>query len=256
MFLFLSKTFDLLLAPLTWALLLLGSSLLLRRRARLAAFAVAAAIAILAAFSSDAVADRLTRYAESSAPRTFRPDVTYDAVVVLGGMVDPAASRASGSAELTDAVERVLRAFELLQSGQARNVLLSGGFLHSRPGDKSEAEWLAAKLEEWGIAPERVAIEGRSLNTRENAVESSRVAKEHGWRTLLLVTSAAHMPRALACFRKVGLSPDALPVDFRASDGRDSSWQPRASALSKSTDAIRELVGRIVYRVVGYSQRI
>ena len=253
MFLILSKTFDLLLAPLTWALVLLAASLLFWRRARLAAMLVAAAIAVLSVFSSAAVANRLVRHAESGAPRTFRPDVTYDAVVVLGGMVDPAASRVTGTAELTDAVERLLRAYELLQSGRARNVLLSGGFIHGRPGEKSEAEWLALKLREWGIAPERIAIEGKSLNTRENAVESALVVKDRGWRTLLLVTSAAHMPRALGCFRRAGLFPDALPVDFRGGDGREAGWEPRASWLSRSTDVLRELAGRSVYRVVGYA---
>ena len=31
------------------------------------------------------------------------------------------------------------------------------------------------------------------------------------------------------------------------------SWQPRADALSRSTNAIRELFGRLVYRIVGYA---
>jgi len=253
MFLILSKTFDLLLAPVTWVLLFLAASLVFWRRARVAALLVAAAIAVLFLFSSEAVADRLVRHEESSAARTFRPDATYDAVIVLGGLVDPAASRATGTAELTDAVERVLRAYELLRSGRARNVLLSGGFIHGRPGEKSEADWLSEKLQEWGISPDRIAIEGKSLNTRENAVECARVVRERGWQSLLLVTSAAHMPRALGCFRKVGLSPDTLPVDYRAGDGREAGWQPRASSLSKSTDAIRELAGRSVYRLVGYA---
>ena len=253
MFLTLSKTFDLLLAPVTWVLVFLAASLVFWRRARLAAVLVAGAIAVLFVFSSGAVANRLARHAESSAARTFRPDVTYDAVIVLGGLVDPAASRATGTAELTDAVERVLRAYELLRSGRARNVLISGGFIHGRPGEKSEADWLSEKLQEWGISPDRISLEGKSLNTRENAIESARVVRERGWQTLLLVTSAAHMPRALGCFRRVGLSPDALPVDFRAGDQREAGWEPRASSLAKSTDVIRELAGRSVYRLVGYA---
>ena len=78
--------------------------------------------------------------------------------------------------------------------------------------------------------------------------------KERGWRSLLLVTSAAHLPRALDCFRKVGLTPDALPVDYRAGGARAGGWLPRASALSKSTDVLRELAGRVVYRVAGYAE--
>lgn len=254
MFLFLSKTLDLLFAPLTWSVVLLAASLLLRRRARLAATLVVAAMVVLVAFSSDAVANRLVRYTESTAPRTFRADVTYDAVIVLGGMVDFAASRATKTAQLTDGVERLLRSFELLQSGQARNVVLSGGFLHSRPGDKSEAELLARELEKWGIEPERIVVEGKSLNTRENAVETARIVAERRWSRLLLVTSAWHMPRALGCFHRAGLFPDALPVAFRGGDGRDVDWRPRAFCLVRSTDAIRELAGRMIYRLVGYAE--
>jgi len=250
----LSKTLDLLLAPLTWALLFMLASLVLWRRARWAAVFLGAAMATLLAFSSGTVADRLIHHAEAKARSTYRADVTYDAVIVLGGLVDGAASRATGTAQLTDPVERITRAYELLQAGQAKNALLSGGFINARPEDRSEAEWLAMKLREWGIAPDRIAVEGQSLNTHENAVHSALVAREKGWTKLLLVTSAAHMPRALGCFHRAGLFPDALPVDFRSGDEREAGWQPRASALAKSTEAIREMAGRVVYRVLGYSE--
>ena len=107
---------------------------------------------------------------------------------------------------------------------------------------------LAAKLVSWGVPPAQVVVEASSRNTRENAIECSRIAAAHGWRTLLVVTSAAHAPRALGCFRAVGLEPDLLPVDFRAGDGRNLGWLPRAVALQRSTAALRELAGRVVYR--------
>ena len=74
---------------------------------------------------------------------------------------------------------------------------------------------------------------------------------ERGWHDVLLVTSAMHMPRALGCFRRAGVAPDALPVDHRAGDGRSPGWLPRSSALEKSTLVLRELFGRIVYRAMG-----
>ena len=83
------------------------------------------------------------------------------------------------------------------------------------------------ELIDWGIAPERVVIEDQSRNTRENAVESARVARERGWKTILVVTSAFHMERALGCFRAVGLEVDALPVDQRGYDPGWQSWLPR-----------------------------
>jgi uncharacterized SAM-binding protein YcdF (DUF218 family) len=62
------------------------------------------------------------------------------------------------------------------------------------------------------------------------------------------------MPRALGCFRAVGLEPDALPVDRRAGDGQGRSWLPRVGALSRSSDAFRELAGRLAYGVAGYTR--
>jgi uncharacterized SAM-binding protein YcdF (DUF218 family) len=96
--------------------------------------------------------------------------------------------------------------------------------------------------------------EAGSRNTRENAVESARVAAARGWRRLLLVTSAQHVPRALGCFRAVGLEPDVLPVDREAGDAKGASWLPRAYALSRSSDVLRELAGRLVYRLAGYTR--
>jgi uncharacterized SAM-binding protein YcdF (DUF218 family) len=253
-FLALSKVLDWLLAPLTWALLLLAAAALLRRRPRLAWTLAGLGAAALVLLSSGPVANVLVRLSERGVRSTYRPEVVYDAVVVLGGMVDTAASRASGATELDGRADRVVRAFELMRAGRARAVLLSAGITAPQPGDLTEGDRLAAKLVEWGIPPGQVVVEPSSRNTRENAIESSRVAAAHGWRTLLVVTSAAHVPRALGCFRAVGLEPDVLPVDFRAGDGRGEGWLPRAEALDRSTDALRELAGRAVYRLAGYSR--
>jgi uncharacterized SAM-binding protein YcdF (DUF218 family) len=253
-FIWLSKTLDWFLAPLTWTLLLALAALLLRRRARLARGLAAASALVLLAFSSEQVADRLQAAMERGARSTFRPDVVYDAVIVLGGMVDADASRASGDIELTAEADRVVRGLELVRAGRARHVVVSGGLIEPRPGDAAEADRLAAKLALWGVAPARIVVEPASRNTRENAIEVGRVAAAHGWRTLLLVTSAAHVPRALGCFRAVGLEPDVLPVDRRAGDGGGRTFLPRAGALAKSTDALRELAGRVVYWLADYTR--
>ncbi len=255
MFLFLSKVLDLLLAPLTWALLLGGAAWGLRGRPRAARWLGALGVGVLYAFSIEPVAMALMRVTEAGATRSFRPGTTYDAVIVLGGALDPAATERTGGPEYNAAAERVLRGFELLREGWARQVLLSGGTLDPRPEAVVEADVLSRQLQQWGIAPERIVTEGRSRNTRENALESARIVKERGWRSLLLVTSAAHMPRAAGCFAAVGLRPDTLPVDVRASSSplARMSWLPRAGALNLSTDALRELAGRAIYRLRGWT---
>jgi uncharacterized SAM-binding protein YcdF (DUF218 family) len=253
-FLALSKVLDWLVAPLSWALLLLLAAALQRRRPRLSSTLAVLGAATLVLFSTGPVANGLARLSERGARSTYRPEMVYDAVVLLGGMVDDAASRASGATELKAQADRLLRAYELVRAGRARAVLVSAGLVAPVPGDVPEADRLAAKLVEWGIPAGQVVVEASSRNTRENAIESSRVAAARGWKSLLVVTSAAHAARALGCFRAVGLEPDVLPVDFRAGDGRGEGWLPRAGALERSTDALRELTGRLVYRAAGYAR--
>lgn len=250
-----SKTLDLLVAPLSWAIVLgLAAVALRRRRPRAAAAAGVAAPLLLALFSLPPVAGALSASLERGVEPTFDPSTPYDAVVVLGGMVDAPASRASGALELTQSAERILCAALLVRAGEAREVLVTGGEVFPVEGDVPEAERLAALLVALGVERERIVVEAASRNTRENAARSAQLIRERGWSRVVLVTSAAHLPRALGAFRAEGVAPDALPVDHRAGDGRGGSWLPRAAALDASTDALREWTGRAVYRLAGYAR--
>ena len=63
------------------------------------------------------------------------------------------------------------------------------------------------------------------------------------------------MSRSLDAFRAEGLVPDAMPVDYRAADGVGlRGLIPRADALADSSHALREMFGRVVYRIVGYGK--
>lgn len=255
MFLTLSKLLDLLAAPLTWAVVLgLLALLWQRQRPGRARLVLLLGLLQLTAFSVDPVSRWLFGRLERRAQDTFRPEPPYDVVVVLGGMVDGAATQRSGQLELNDAVDRISRAAVLVRTGQARQVLISGGLAFPLPGEIPEAELLAGWLRDQGIPADRIVVETRSRNTRENAVESAAVVAAHGWKRVLLVTSAWHAPRALGCFRAVGLTPDLLGVDHRAGKPVRLLWLPRAEALSRSTDALRELLGNLVYWLMGYTR--
>lgn len=153
MFLWLSRLLEWFLAPLSWTLLLAVAAALLRRRHRIAWPLAGLAVAVLVLFSTEAVADAIQSAMERGAVTTYRPGTDYDAVVVLGGIIDDAASRASGEVELSQAADRIVRGFELMRTGHARNILVSGGAAWPQPGDVPEALGLAAKLAEWGIPP-------------------------------------------------------------------------------------------------------
>jgi uncharacterized SAM-binding protein YcdF (DUF218 family) len=122
--------------------------------------------------------------------------------------------------------------------------------------DPAETPMLGKQLVDWGIAPDRIVLDGASRNTHDNAVQSAKILRAHGWSHVLLVTSALHMPRAAGCFRAEGVAFDTLAVDrlTRAPAFRTTHLDPRADAFSQSTAVLREGLGRIVYRVVGYAR--
>lgn len=246
-FFFLSKTVDLFASPLTWAMLLAALGPLLQRRIPRARVLPLAAALLLYVFSTEPVSNALIRGLEGPSPRRRDPEKVYDVVVVLGGTTDERASLASGLASYNGAAERVHAAFEVLQAGKATTLLLSGGSLY--PESPSEAELLRRQLERWGADTTRVVVEGESRNTRENALYSAKIISAQGAQSVLLVTSAFHMKRALASFEAVGVRADAYAVDFRSYDPALSSgsWLPRSGALFDSTWALHEYVGRAVY---------
>jgi uncharacterized SAM-binding protein YcdF (DUF218 family) len=254
MFFLLSKTLDVFLSPLYWSVGLVAVGLWGRTPSARRRWVAIAGVSLLLLFSFEPFANALERALERSAVRTYRADVVYDAVILLGGVVERAS--ASDPPAYNDNIERLLVTYDLLRTGHAQHAILSGGVLDRAMPNFVEASVLAQQLVDWGIAPERLVIEPNSRNTHENAVESQRMANQQGWTRLLVVTSAFHMPRALSCFRAVGLEVDTLPVDYRAYDPAhfSGSWLPRAGNLDRTTMVLREVFGRAIYRLRGYAR--
>ncbi|MBX3188865.1 MAG: YdcF family protein [Labilithrix sp.] len=260
MFFFLSKLLDVFLSPYTWGLLLLGAAVpwrvrMARRWRRRRALG---AIGLLVLFVASAlpVSDSLAYGLEHAAPSTYRDDVTYDVVVLLGGVVDERVTAESGQPSYNDNVERVVMTHRLLRAGKARYVIVSGATMDPTLAAFGEAVVLGRQLEDWGIAKDRIIIEDRAKNTRENAVYTKAIVEARGFERVLVVTSAFHMPRARGCFEAVGMKVDVHPVDYRApSHGAGlEGWIPRAGALAHTTATLREIFGRLVYRAQGYAR--
>jgi uncharacterized SAM-binding protein YcdF (DUF218 family) len=252
-----NRVADVLFEPLFLGLALIALAYLFAKRAPRLAFTLpAVAFGVLLLFSTPPVANALQRELEQPPLTTIKPDVTYDAVIVLGGGMNGLISHQTGLPAFNEGAERVLTTFDLLRTNRAKNAILSGGSWPGTPPDvPPEARLMANVLEGWGIDPSRLVLEGASTTTHENAVASVKIARERGWTRTVLVTSAAHMERARGCFVREGLAVDTLAVDFGAYDPKrtEASWLPRAGALAQSTFALRERAGRLIYRLRGWT---
>lgn len=177
-----------------------------------------------------------------------------DAIVVLGGTMNPPAS-ANPYADAGDSVDRVFHAARLYRAGLAPRIIVSGGQLFPDPDTASEAEYMKQLLQQLGVDEAAIVIEGGSRNTRENAVMTARVLEGLGDQSVLLVTSASHMPRAAAAFRRTGVRLTPVSIDTMSSSvnsGIPFGYLPSVEALLTSTLCIKEWIGLAVYRLRGW----
>jgi uncharacterized SAM-binding protein YcdF (DUF218 family) len=252
MFFLLSKLLVYLIYPLSVVcLLLLAACWILSRRPRLGRSLVIIALALLWLLSTP-VADLLLLPLEGSYPMAAATHHA-DAVVVLAGMVRADAARGD-QIELGEAADRIVAGIDLVGRNRADYLLIAGGSGDLFNQSFSEALILERFARRHGVPGDSILLDTTSRNTHENAVQAGALLQKAGLSDIILVTSAFHMPRAMACFRKVGLHPRPYPVDFRSARGGFNalSWLPSAANLQASTTAVREYVGLVVYWLQGY----
>ncbi|MCC6984236.1 MAG: YdcF family protein [Bauldia sp.] len=256
--LFVSKLLPILIYPLGLAILLgLVALLLVGRRARaIGRLALLLALAILWVASTPAFSQWLLWQIEGQVPAVPLEDAPQASVaVVLGGAIgQPIPPRVAP--DLLDSVDRVLDTARLYRAGKVSAVLVTAGNLPWQTSAKSEAELIADLLEELGVPRSAITVETESRNTFENAANARALFEEHGWTSGLLVTSAFHMPRALAVFRRAGLQVAPVTSDVRVHFPLVESpldLLPDAFSLNQTTDAIKEIVGLLVYRLRGWA---
>jgi uncharacterized SAM-binding protein YcdF (DUF218 family) len=176
-----------------------------------------------------------------------------DGIVVLGGAISPDVSAARGVVKLGDAAERVTATVELARRYPNARIIFSGGSAALLFDQLPEAPFAAKELEALGIDRDRITAEDQSRNTVENAVFSRLIANPKPGERWLLVTSAFHMPRAMAVFRAAGFPVEAYPVDWRTRGPVDllRLSDSLTEGLARTDTAAHEWVGLAAYRLTG-----
>ncbi len=187
-------------------------------------------------------------------PRAIADLPQADVAIVLGGAVSaPVPPRLT--LELTATSDRVRFAAHLYRAGKVARVLVTGGNIPWLPGETPEADLIRDLLIEWGVPAAAIEVAGQSRNTYENALEIRAMHNRQPFATALLVTSAAHMPRALAVFRHASLPVTPATTDIEIvtpGPWTPLRWLPDAGALALTTLAAKEWLGFWVYRTRGY----
>lgn len=175
----------------------------------------------------------------------------HDAIIVLGGglriPLPPAQHTQIGSGS-----DRLWYSVRLYRSGLAAKTILTGGNVYAQPGFASEAQYAAELLREWGVPEQAILIEGGSRTTRQNQENTVFFLARNNIKSALLVTSALHMPRAYALFKKTGIriTPASADVLVRHQNSPEVlKWIPSASALYLTSVALHEHYGYAVDRL-------
>ncbi|KHD07711.1 hypothetical protein PN36_15880 [Candidatus Thiomargarita nelsonii] len=226
-----------------------------RGHKRLAGIALFLSVALLWVSSMQVTADYLSISLERKyLPVPIESSPVADAVVVLGGGVG-SAEPPRLAPDLNQASDRVLHAARLYRAGKAPVVIVSGGGIAWQDATKPITIPMKTILQECGVPATAIIMETNSLNTYQNALETKRILEKQGLNRVLLVTSALHMPRALATLRSAGINAIPSPTDFEGIDREQRTildWLPQANILERTTRIIKEYMGLAVYRWRGW----
>ena len=176
-----------------------------------------------------------------------------DAVVVLGSG-HRFNSKGVYDIEFNGAVDRIIVGAELVRQEKGKVLLIGSGY----PSDGLQPEGILLKqwLESWNVIDNPILELGVSRNTRDEAVYTAALSREKGWKKIILVTSAWHMRRSEAVFRKVGLEVIPVGADFIGTNGLETEWDfcpvPSVEAFRKLKLFMHEKVGWWYYKFRGW----
>jgi len=182
--------------------------------------------------------------------------------IVLGGAEDRLVGQARKAPTLNEAGERIVETVMLARKFPEAKIAFSGGDAGIFYTFDSEAAGAARMLTDMGVAPNRLVLEASARDTYENAVylkaELDRLGLLGPGKRWVLITSAYHMPRAMASFHGAGFEVEPWPVDYRTRGRADliRPFDKVSEGLRRVDVATREWVGLFAYWLAGRSDSL
>lgn len=235
-------------SPLVIAMLLMICAWLFRRMTWLRAARISLVGSVLVAWlgSTPLVGALLLAPLESQYPPPSRAEYAgVRLVVVLGSYYAPVEGLPVSSLLDDEGIRRAVEGIRLQRLLPDSILVVSGGAPNPEEAPAIGAARLAREL---GVDPQSIRLLPDALDTREEAREIARLI---GDQPFLLITSAAHMPRAMTWMQRAGMRPIAAATSFRTANMRLrwNSCLPSAGGLRMTELAVHEYLGLLAQRL-------
>jgi uncharacterized SAM-binding protein YcdF (DUF218 family) len=254
MFFILSKTINFLAMPLVLVCLLWIGARFIRNPKWKKRLAITG-LSLLLLTSNDFITNEVVLLWEPAATPFTQLTKKYKLGILLTGVT-------KGNMQPDDRVyfqrgaDRVTHTLQLYKLGIIEKILVSGGSGSLTQRSRQEADEIADALKLMGVPESDIVIENQTRNTHESAVAVKAMLQGHYQPAeCLLITSAYHMPRSIACYKKAGWACDTFTCDFLSHERKftpDALLVPRADSVTIWTILMREWAGMVAYKISGY----
>lgn len=214
-----------------------------------------AGIILLFIFSNEFIANELMKSweVETTAYHAMRK---YRLGIVLTGTVIPQL-KPDDRVYFSKGADRIVHTVQLYKLGLIEKILVSGGSGRIVDIREREADRFKEVMVLMGVPDSVIILENETRNTYESAHEVKKIlaALDYSKEDCLLITSAFHMRRSHACYKKADIGMDTFSTDFYAHQGRyypDAFFIPKVDALIIWNKLVKEWVGFIAYWFAGY----
>jgi len=197
------------------------------------------------------VADKTMGWLENKCPPPSLNEVEKgDIIIMLGGGAIQDSQDVDGEGTLcASPANRLLTAVRLHKMLDLP-ILLSGGQVYADSG--AEALIALRILQTLDVPPEKILVEGKSINTTQNAIFSAQILRDKNFHKPILVTSAFHMRRAVLNFQQQGFEVIPYPSDFlvpRDPKFHYTKLRPQAEALLLNVTVMQEVLRTAVTEI-------
>jgi uncharacterized SAM-binding protein YcdF (DUF218 family) len=256
---FLSKTVGRLIEPISfiWLMLLIACvRALIKKDRRQALFTGGLALFITLVGSTKLPAYLLAGLEKPYAVEDLGSLPDCDAVVLLGGS-HRFSNYGVNSIEFSAATDRIITAAELVRLKKGKALVIGGGEYSSSGQTGLHGQLIAEWLESWKPFDSPIHVLDYSSNTKDEADQTKVLAEKNGWKKIILVTSAFHMRRAEAQFKKTGLEVVSVGSDFEGLSSLEEDFRiypivPSLDGFEKLGYYLHEQLGWLYYRLRGW----